>query len=190
MTGPATRVLVEAKRAYGTGRILVKNGAYYGSWRTTDGRRTTRKLGPIRKDREGLTKTNAEAKLRELMLADNGGKFAHAGTVPSVTEAGIALVGRLRRDKKKLSHIESVESHLRAHINPPLLGDMLVTDVPEADVDRLVSRMLREGLAAKTVRNVILTMHSLMERRAKDKLIATTPSTWANCPGRGSAAAV
>lgn len=122
----------------------------------SDGRRTTRKLGAVRKARVGLTKTDAEAKLREMMLTDDGAEAARAGSGLTVEQMGVAVLARLRRDNKKRSHIESVESHLRAHINP-LLGDILVVDLGETDVDRLVNRMLREGLQAKTVRNNIGT---------------------------------
>ena len=36
------------KRPYGSGQIYEKSGAYYGRWRTLDGRRVNRKLGPVR----------------------------------------------------------------------------------------------------------------------------------------------
>lgn len=180
MTTSAVSVLVVTRRAYGTGRILIKHGSYYGSWRTPDGRRTTRKLGPVRKGRQGLTKTDAETKLRELMLADTV-EIARAGQVPTVEELGVMVVVRLRRDNKKLSHIESVESHLRAHINP-LVGDLLVVDVLEADVEKLVNRMLREGLAPKTVRNNLGTLHAVMERALKDKLVDHNPVDMGELP--------
>ena len=36
------------KRGYGTGELYVKHGAYYGRWRTLDGRKLNRKLGDVR----------------------------------------------------------------------------------------------------------------------------------------------
>ena len=30
---------MSARRSYGTGRLYVKHGAWYGRWRTSDGRR-------------------------------------------------------------------------------------------------------------------------------------------------------
>ena len=56
------------KRTYGTGAVLEVNGVYYGKWRVA-GRQVKRRLGPVRKPgtRDGLTKTQAEARLRELV---------------------------------------------------------------------------------------------------------------------------
>ncbi len=181
MSSQAVRFLLVAKRTYGTGSIRIKHGAWYGSWRTTDGRRTTRKLGPVRVGRDGLTKTQAEAKLREMILAGDAALSASAVGVPTVREVGVALVARLARDNKKRSHIESVESHLRAHINP-LLGDLRVGDVLEADTERLVNRLLRKGLAPKTIRNNVGTLHSVMERAAKDHFIDRNPVRMAELP--------
>lgn len=182
MTTRAVSVLVVIrKRAYGTGRMFEKHGAWYGSWRTSDGRRTTRKLGPVRRGREGLTKTEAEGKLREMILAEDVAAAAGPRSAPTVKEMGVALVARLRRDNKKLSHIESAESHLRAHINP-LLGELPVTEVLDDDVQKLVNRMLRDGLSAKTVRNNVGTLHSVMERAVKDRHIERNPVDMGELP--------
>jgi integrase len=181
MTSTTVRFVLVAKRAYGSGSIRMKHGAWYGSWRTPDGRRTTRKLGPVRKGRDGVTKTQAEGKLREMILADGVAAAARAIETPTVREAGTTLVARLERDNKKRSPIESVESHLRAHINP-LLGELRVGDVLDSDVEKLVNRMLREGLAPKTIRNNIGTLHSVMERAAKDQLIERNPVDMAELP--------
>ena len=40
--------LAAMKRPYGTGHIYEKSGAYYGLWRTPDGRRRNKRLGPKR----------------------------------------------------------------------------------------------------------------------------------------------
>jgi hypothetical protein len=52
-----------AKRAYGTGRLFVKHGAWYGRRRTADGRRVTRKIG-------AGAQREAESVLREMMRGD------------------------------------------------------------------------------------------------------------------------
>lgn len=56
-----------ARRSAGTGSIVDRSGTYYGQWRT-GGKQVMRRLGPVRQpgSREGLTRTMAEAKLREL----------------------------------------------------------------------------------------------------------------------------
>ena len=66
-----TTFLVVAKRAYGTGSLYLKDGAWYGRWRTADGRRKAQRIGAARTNanRSGLTKKEAEALLRESLLA-------------------------------------------------------------------------------------------------------------------------
>ena len=48
----------DMKRPYGSGEIYVKSGAWYGRWRTPDGGRLNRKLGPVRTrgESDGLTR--------------------------------------------------------------------------------------------------------------------------------------
>ena len=55
------------KRGYGTGQLYIKQGAYFGRWRTTDGRRVNRRLGPVREagSGEGLTRAEAERTFRK-----------------------------------------------------------------------------------------------------------------------------
>ena len=57
-----------ARRNYGTGQLYEKHGAYYGRWRTSDGRKLNRKLGAVRRPGEsaGLTRTQAERRLRQI----------------------------------------------------------------------------------------------------------------------------
>ena len=55
-----------AKRGYGTGQLHIKHGAYYGRWWTGDGRRSTRRLGPVREvgTSDGLSRAEAERVFR------------------------------------------------------------------------------------------------------------------------------
>ena len=61
--------MARAKRRYGTGTVYVKHGSYYGKWWTPAGGRANRKIGPARRpgSADGLTRTEAERRLRELM---------------------------------------------------------------------------------------------------------------------------
>ena len=176
-----TFLIVAGKRAYGTGRIFIKHDAYYGSWRTAEGKRTTRKLGMVRKGRsDGLSKTQAEGVLREMIIAD--ASRPHGGPQPpTIRELGTALVARLQADGRKPSHIESVRYHLSKHI-VPLLGDLPANDVDERDVRRLVDRMLRDGKAPKTVRNVAGTLHSVLRLAVEQSVIDRNPCDMASLP--------
>src|SRR5262245_15856334 len=62
------------RRPRGTGRVYIRldkagRETYYGTWWTEDGSRPNRVLGLVRTPglRDGLTKTQAEKRLRELM---------------------------------------------------------------------------------------------------------------------------
>ena len=81
------------KRANGAGSIYIKHGSYYGRWLTPGRGRTNRRLGSVRRPGTafGLTRTQAERRLRELMAA------IQAVTDPDVTidVAGEALLTHL-----------------------------------------------------------------------------------------------
>ena len=105
-----------SRRSYGTGRLYIKSGAYYGRW-WIDGRRVNRKLGKVRErgSREGLTKREAEAAMRrqiELVTA------ARTDERLSVAGAGDRLVELLELKGRKASTIEAVRSALGVHLVP------------------------------------------------------------------------
>jgi len=170
---------VATRRAYGTGSIRVKHGAWYGSWRTPDGNRRTKKLGPVKKGRDGLSKREAEDVMRALMLADR--QQDRRPDCPTVEVLGVALVAQLDRAGRKPSHLESVRYHLSSHINPAM-GDMRADDVETQDVDRLVAKMQRDGKAPHTIRNVIGTLHSVLGVAVQQHLITENPADMARLP--------
>src|SRR3954468_24948789 len=67
------------RRSYGTGSLLVVPGAggpvYYGKWRDQSGQQVKRRIGPVRTPHEpdGLTKSQAEARLRDLIATTENG---------------------------------------------------------------------------------------------------------------------
>lgn len=86
--------MAKQRRAYGTGTLYVDNGVYYGRWYTAAGGRANRRVGPVRKtgSTEGLTKRQAEAKLRELMDGT-------PGRVTTDPDRTVGHVGRLHAAK-------------------------------------------------------------------------------------------
>ena len=58
-----------ARRSYGSGSLLTNNGTYYGKFRDGTGRQVKRRVGLVRTPHrpDGLTKSQAEARLRDLM---------------------------------------------------------------------------------------------------------------------------
>ena len=121
------------------------------------GRPYERKLGHVRVPgtNEGLTRTQAEKRLRELM-----GTVQHT-TDPArtVRVAGRSLLERLEARGSARSHIEGVESYLRVHV-VPFFGEKPLDRIDDDDVTRFAARLRRSGRAPKPVRNIVSSLHS------------------------------
>ena len=66
------------KRPYGTGQIHGKSGAYYGRWRTPDGRQLNRRLGQAsRGASDGLTRAQAEQAFRRIQAEEASRQPVH-----------------------------------------------------------------------------------------------------------------
>jgi hypothetical protein len=86
----------QSRRVNGAGNIYIKHGAYYGRWYTDEGGQANRKIGKVRRPgtRDGLTRGQAEKRLRELMAT------IQVTTDPArtVAVAGEALLAQLGRE--------------------------------------------------------------------------------------------
>src|SRR4051794_17688441 len=125
-----------ARRQYGTGSIVEKNGAYHGKWRV-GGKQVWRKLGRVRQpgSNEGLTRTQAEAKLRTLMTQEAAAPVSER---IAMDEAGKRLLDRLEALGRKRATIESYESVLRVHLSP-FFGAKPLTRITPDDVEQFMS---------------------------------------------------
>jgi integrase len=153
------------KRRYGTGHLYEKHGAYYGRWRTLDGRWLNRKVGVVRREgtREGLTRAQAEQGFRRLQDAEERRPTpTAAGQRVTVSEAADSLRRELAVQGARPSYLEGCESMQRVHLDPRL-GTKLIDRLSTDDVERLAAAMLRAGRAPKTVRNVLTFLHSVCE---------------------------
>jgi integrase len=174
------------KRAYGTGHLYEKSGAYYGRWRTLDGRQLNRKVGRIRRpgENDGLTRPQAERDLRRLQDAEERApKPARGAQSPTVDEVGDSLRQELRIGGARRSYLEGCESMQRVHISPRL-GALAVTDVTTAHVEAVASAMLADGLSPKTIRNVVSFLHSILEHAVERGWTHENAARRASRPGR------
>jgi integrase len=149
-------------RQYGSGRLYVKSGAYYGRFRAPDGRRVNRRLGAVRErgSSEGLTKSQAEGALRQLIDQESRRRTpVVAERVRSVDDVIDVLRDRLVIQGARKSYQENCESMQRIHISPAI-GSRRIDDVTRDDVERLARSMLGRGLSPKTVRNVMSFLYS------------------------------
>jgi integrase len=148
-----------SRRAYGSGSLTIRNGAWYGRW-YSGGRRVKRKLGAVRApgSRDGLTKTQAEARMRELQGQAVPRAAGERLTVPEVAARYVAYA---RRRGRKPSTIENIESEVRTHLAPFFPGRAMDRITPEDVADLINLLEAGKGLAPKTIQNVIATLSAL-----------------------------
>ena len=160
------------RRPRGTGAVFEKGNRWYGQWYVR-GRSVKRSLGPMRRpgSRDGLTRTQAEARLRELMLETNAAP-------PPVTERmTLAEVGDrrikhlARTGRKPDTTLANYESEIRVHFVPHFaettVDEITATDVEDfvdgcLDAEDRIERGLTE-LSVKTVRNLYVHLNGIFE---------------------------
>jgi integrase len=174
-----------AKRGYGTGQLYLKHGAYYGRWRTLDGRKLNRRIGAVRDENAtgGLTRTEAERQFRKLQEAEERRPVRAGAELRTFDEVTDSLRRRLAVEGARKSYLQNCESMQRVHISPRL-GDKPVDRVTIADVETVAAAMLDAGLAPKTVRNVITFMHSVFEHAIDRGWTTQNPARRASRPKR------
>jgi integrase-like protein len=163
------------KRNHGTGTLYVENGVWHGRWLTPSGGRPNRRVGPARKPgtRGGMTRVQAEPKLRGMMDGDGGRVTVDpARTVEHVGRLHLAkLIGKNR----KRSHTDSFESHLRVHL-APFFGTTPISRIESTEVERLMAHLrTKHGLAPKTIRNIVGTLHAIFDYALAKKWVPDNP---------------
>ena len=174
-----------AKRGYGTGQLYLKHGAYYGRWRTLDGRKLNRKIGAARGDTgtNGLNRAEAERQFRKIQEAEERRPIRAGDERHTLDEVADSLRRHLAVEGARKSYLQGCESMQRVHITPRL-GDKPVDGVTIADVETVAAAMLEAGLAPKTVRNVVMFMHSVFEHAIDRGWTAQNPVRRASRPKR------
>jgi integrase len=163
-----------SRRSYGTGSIVVRRGAYYGKWRA-GGRQVMRKLGAVRKpgSRDGLTRKQAEAELRQLM---HEVRVAPASCERlTVDEVG----GRYLRHVehvlgRKPTTVSDYGSILRRHLGP-FFGAHAIERITPEHVSAYMAAKSAAGLSAKTVSNHLNFAHGLFGFALKRGWVAANP---------------
>jgi integrase len=178
-------MFVMAKRSYGTGQLYVKQGAWYGRWRTSDGRRLNRRLGPVREpgSAEGLTRSEAERVFRKAREAEEATPRPQVASRVTVQDAGDSLRRKLAMEGARKSYREGCESMQRVHIVPGL-GNAPVHKVDRQSVEALGERMLADGKSPKTVRNVITFLNGIFEHAIDRGWCVENPVRRASRPRR------
>jgi site-specific recombinase XerD len=101
----------------------------------------------------------------------------------TVDDAADSLRRKLAVEGARKSYRENCATMQRVHLGPRL-GAMPIGKLATAHVEDLAERMLKKGLAPKTVRNVIAFLHSVCEHAIDRGWIAMNPVTRAARPKR------
>jgi integrase len=176
-----------SRRSYGTGSVFihptVQPPTWYGQWWTPDGRRPKRKIGVARQpgSREGLTRTQAEAKLRE--------KRAEIQITPRASgeRLDVAQVGRryrlhIERKGRKRSTVQNVESEVRVHLAPFFAGRAMDAITTEDVIDLVLLLEDSKELAPKTIRNIVATLSALFNYAMQRRCATANPCTGVELP--------
>jgi integrase len=175
-----------ARRSYGTGQLHEKHGAWYGRWRTSDGRRLNRRVGEVRTpgESDGMTRAMAEREFRRVQQAEERTPRApRPRERRTVSEASDSLRRQLAVGGARPTYLSCCESMQRVHVDPSL-GDLRLEKTTRGDVEDLGAAMLGKGLSPKTVRNVLSYLHSVFEHAIDIGWTAENPVRRAARPKR------
>lgn len=177
------------RRSYGTASLFTRTDAggrqtWYGKWRA-NGRQVKRRIGPKRESgaREGLTRTQAEAELRQLIGTTQVKPRAGAGEGLTIGEVAARYIAHAERRGRKPSTLANIESEARVHLEP-FFGARSLDRIEAADVLDLIATLEGKGRASKTIRNVVATLSALFNspgRRSADGRARIPARAW-NCP--------
>lgn len=160
------------RRPRGTGAVLEKGNRWYGQWYVR-GRLIKRSLGPVRQpgSRDGLTRTQAEARLREVMLQTDSAPPPVTERM-TVAEVGDRRIKQLARSGRKPdTTLANYESEIRIHF-APYFAEKAVDEITADDVEDFIDGCLDAedrldaGLAelsVKTVRNLYVHLNGIFE---------------------------
>ena len=170
---------VASRRSYGTGSLRVRRDSrgeekWYVQVRVGE-RFVKRALGPKRMpgSREGLTKAQAEGRLRELM-----DELRAAPPVPermTIAEAGARRIDHLEHVmQRKPTTIQDYRIMLRRHL-VPFFGERPLERISGDDVVSYIAAKSQEGLSAKTISNQLNFLHSIFGHAIKRGWARTNP---------------
>ncbi|HMJ32629.1 MAG TPA: hypothetical protein VK501_01835 [Baekduia sp.] len=164
-----------AKRPQGTGSLFIRTDkagreSWYAQWRV-ERQFVKRRLGLKRASScpEGLTKSEAERELRRLIES-----MTVVPTVMDIAQAGERWLAHLEAIGRRRSTLMDYESAVRIHL-VPFFGPRPIGKIVAADVERFMVVKRREGRSAKSVRNWLGVLHSLLSYAEKRDWIPSNP---------------
>jgi integrase len=157
-SGPPLPALVPRRRGNGTGTLHVQTRAdgrqlWYGRW-YVGSRRLNRRIGLKRKrgTGQGLTKLEAEAELRRMMLRDRPPQIGDEITFATAAELMLRELEELGRKPTTLANYRQIFDFRLL----PRFGEIPIGRIKRSQVEALAIQMLREGKRAQSVNTLKL----------------------------------
>lgn len=157
--------MASARRSYGSGSLITRTLAdgsrvYYGKVRDASGGQVKRRIGPVRTPHkpDGLTKTQAEARLREF-IADAAQSQAPAEHARTLGDAADAWLAHLEATGAKASSIRAYSAALDKWFKP--LKSKSLDRITTSDVEHVMRKMRQADLSGKTIRNYVGVLRAL-----------------------------
>jgi integrase len=169
-----------ARRAYGSGSIVERSGAFYGRWRIGD-QQVQRKLGPVRSPAtpDGLTRKQAEMRLRQLM-AETVAPPAHRQ--PTFEVAAAQYLRHLEEVmQRKRTTVQDYRIMLRRHLGP-FFAKRPMGAIEASDIGDYIASKRRAGLAMKTVTNHLQFAHGVFAFSLRRGWVMSNPVPMADRP--------
>jgi integrase len=165
------------RRSHGTGSLHVQTRAdgrqlWYGRW-YAGSRRLNRRIGLKRKRGTslGLTKLEAEAELRRMMLRDRPPQVGDEITFAAAAELMLRELEELGRKPTTLANYrQTLDFRLL-----PAFGEIPVGRVKRSQVEALATQMLREGKRAQTRANTLKLLSQVFNYARRQRWCAENP---------------
>ena len=172
--------VMSTRRSYGTGSVSQRGDQWYGRWHA-DGRRLQRKLGPVRPpgSRDGLTKRQAEARLRRIIEDTAAAPVVHERV--TIEQAGQRLLVTLETLGRKRSTMHGYESYLRVHL-APYFGERPLAQITRQDVEAFIAHCREDGQSVKSTLNYVGLLHGIFELAHREGWVAGNPCKLAAKP--------
>ena len=119
--------------------------------------------------------------LRHGTLRAAGGITLNQGADEWLSAAQAGLVRNRSGDPYKPSALRGYEQSLRTRLLPALGGAKL-SDIRRSDVQRLVNRMMSDGLGASTVRNSLMPLRAIYRQALALDEVAVNPTSGVQLP--------
>ena len=160
--------------------VYAKDSIWMGKWYVR-GKPVKRSLGPMRQpgSREGMTKTQAEAKLREL-ISETSTAPPPVAEGMTVEQVGSRLIIQLKAKNRKPSTVENYESYLRVHLAPHF-GETPVSEITVDDVEHFVEQCLAEH-SIKSTHNYLGLLHGIFDLAIRKRWAYENPCRLAEKP--------